>query len=172
MVFCELQYAFGMGLNSPNVHTVIHWGAPRQVDMYVQETGRGGRDGHLTNARLYFTPRSSWSSIMKEYYTNSSRCRREILMSVFVENPSCITKPSLLHVCCDVCARACPCSVCKKKPSSSDILLNSSVCTKAVDCIPLITLSDDICALLHEKLCEYRHSLCPPDNSTASLMLG
>ena len=65
VVVCTV--AFGMGLDSPNVHTVIHWGAPRQVDMYVQETGRGGRDGHLTNARLYFTPRSSCSSIMKEY---------------------------------------------------------------------------------------------------------
>ena len=170
VVVCTV--AFGMGLDSPNVHTVIHWGAPRQVDMYVQETGRGGRDGHLTNARLYFTPRSSCSSIMKEYYTNSSRCRREILMSVFVDNPSCITKPSPLHVCCDVCARVCPCSECKMKPSSSDVLLHSSVCTEAVDCTPLVTLSDDVCALLHERLHEYRHSLCPPDNSTASLMLG
>ena len=31
--------AFGMGLDSPNVRTVIHWGAPCHVDMYVQETG-------------------------------------------------------------------------------------------------------------------------------------
>lgn len=34
--------AFGMGLDNPNVRTVIHWRAPRHVDMYVQETGRGG----------------------------------------------------------------------------------------------------------------------------------
>lgn len=45
--------AFGMGLESPNVRSVIHWGPPDDLDMYVQETGRGGRDGMLCKAILY-----------------------------------------------------------------------------------------------------------------------
>ena len=44
--------AFGMGLDSPNVHKIIHWGAPDKIAMYIQETGRGGRDGKLCNVEL------------------------------------------------------------------------------------------------------------------------
>ncbi len=29
--------AFGMGLDSPNVRKIIHWGAPDDVSMYIQE---------------------------------------------------------------------------------------------------------------------------------------
>ena len=46
--------AFGMGLDSPNVRTVIHWGPPEDLEMYVQETSRGGRDNVLSNAILYY----------------------------------------------------------------------------------------------------------------------
>ena len=95
--------AFGMGLDSPNVRSVIHWGSPQDVDMYVQETGRGGRDGTLCNATLYYNKRTSCSTMMKEYYMNSTKCRREMLMSAFTENPSdTIAKPSPLHACCDI----------------------------------------------------------------------
>lgn len=46
--------AFGMGLDSQCVRQVIHWGPSSQLEDYVQETGRGGRDGGLSLAILYF----------------------------------------------------------------------------------------------------------------------
>ena len=46
---------FGMGLDCPNVHQVIHWGPANDIDSYVQHTGRTGRDGKLSVAILYFT---------------------------------------------------------------------------------------------------------------------
>ncbi len=36
--------AFGLGMNCPDIHQVIHWGLPQDV-AYVQESGRAGRDG-------------------------------------------------------------------------------------------------------------------------------
>ena len=43
VLFCTI--AFGMGINIPNIRRVIHNGPPAKVDQYIQETGRGGRDG-------------------------------------------------------------------------------------------------------------------------------
>ena len=37
--------AFGMGLDSPNVREVIHWGTSADIESYVLESGRVGIDG-------------------------------------------------------------------------------------------------------------------------------
>ena len=37
---------FGMGLDCENIREVIHWGPSSDIESYVQESGRAGRDGH------------------------------------------------------------------------------------------------------------------------------
>lgn len=55
----ELDYicatnAFGMGINKQDVRTIIHFHIPSSIENYVQEVGRGGRDGNDSLAILIF----------------------------------------------------------------------------------------------------------------------
>lgn len=104
--------AFGMGLNSPNVRTVIHWGPPEDLKMYVQETGHGGRDNVLSNAILYYNKRdiaanSHATEEVKRYCENMSECRRALLIRQFTDEA--LDLPLHRHLCCDVCASVCLC---------------------------------------------------------------
>eukprot|EP00731_Ephydatia_muelleri_P005099 Em0002g1275a len=44
--------AFGMGLDCPDVQQVVHFGAPSDVETYIQETGRAGRNGNMALVTL------------------------------------------------------------------------------------------------------------------------
>lgn len=72
--------AFGMGVNKPNIRLVIHYHFPSQIESFIQEVGRAGRDGDSSVSLLFYSK--------KDYFIPAHLIQKELpsetdLASVF-----------------------------------------------------------------------------------------
>lgn len=101
--------AFGMGVNCKGVYRVIHFGPSKNVEAYIQETGRGGRDGKQSIAHIIYQG-LLLNHVEKDIklYVKSEECHRKVLMCQF-DNCNQMKCPEPKHLCCDNCAKKCDC---------------------------------------------------------------
>lgn len=101
--------AFGMGVDCKGVHRTIHFGPSKNVEAFIQETGRAGRDGKPSFSYLVYKGLmlNHVEKDIKEYL-KTKECRRKTLLKHFgIEH---LTISGSIHTCCDNCVSRCNCS--------------------------------------------------------------
>ncbi|XP_053387237.1 uncharacterized protein LOC128551014 [Mercenaria mercenaria] len=109
VVLCSTS--FSMGLDVKQVHTVVHFGPANDLDDYLQESGRAGRDPDRKYNAVLIKHRYCLSSqnisVEMKNFIKATTCRRVYLLKNFAEK----TSPLLpKHDCCDNCAATCTCT--------------------------------------------------------------
>ncbi|XP_061190406.1 putative ATP-dependent DNA helicase Q1 [Saccostrea echinata] len=101
-----------MGINIHQVHNVVHYGIPRELETFVQQMGRGGRDGKPSHELVLFKAHKGYLKHVEpelvRIVKDNSVCRRNILCNAFQTKHYELTP---LHACCDVCEKKCKCQL-------------------------------------------------------------
>ena len=107
--------AYGLGIDKPDIRTVIHRDCPPSVEAYLQESGRAGRDGLPSRAYFLWGPEDERSlsrakteadrmriTKLLAYARDTDHCRRGALLDLLNYEGE---KDSPGSRCCDVCEK-------------------------------------------------------------------
>lgn len=121
--------AFGMGIDIPDVKYVINYSAPRSMESFSQQSGRGGRNGDNAEAHLYVLPQNKskkqTDTSMLGLIKSTSCIRLHILSHFELSHAQYIFKsedePSSKCKCCNVCSNQCSCLQCNNLLDEKDM---------------------------------------------------
>ncbi|KAJ9500452.1 hypothetical protein H2202_004247 [Exophiala xenobiotica] len=116
--------AFGMGIDIPTIRFVIHYGLPRGMESFAQESGRAGRDNKAASSIILYTREEKERSEFRAksdanreksrpkaesrlvslqsvigFCENTDTCRHDLLARYFGDNPG----SAECYYACDVC---------------------------------------------------------------------
>ncbi len=88
--------AFGMGVDKSDIRTVIHTYAPSDALSFLQESGRGGRDGKHCHSLFLLKETPPHPSLITSIFSQTSTCIRALLLKALDEESEHCSG-------CDVC---------------------------------------------------------------------
>ncbi|MCR4938968.1 MAG: RecQ family ATP-dependent DNA helicase [Treponemataceae bacterium] len=138
--------AFGMGVDKKDIKTVIHLDVPATAEAFIQEAGRGGRDGSIAKSILVWSPEDSdkaaeakpgsRSRVMGDF-AQAESCRRQVLLDALgAEKAACAG--------CDICLGL-------KETAASDLTSALSFMKKYNKCYTKSQAAERLAGLAFEK---------------------
>jgi ATP-dependent DNA helicase RecQ len=132
--------AFGMGVDKKGIRSVVHAFIPEDVESYLQESGRAGRDGKEAHAFLLLDPKDEREA--REHAT-----ARSALALAFLDERRCI-RESLLALMGENAEGCSGCDVCLGRSFPRD---GETEITRVIRCSPLRFDEDGIIRFLEAK---------------------
>ena len=145
--------AYGLGIDKPDIRTVIHRDCPPSVEAYLQESGRAGRDGNPSAAVILWGPEDEGSlkraktetgaeriAKLMAYARDTGRCRRESLLDL-LDYDGERDSPGL--PCCDVCEKKASAAL-REENSLEDFFRRNRMAYTAGEAAGLLTQAENI----------------------------
>jgi ATP-dependent DNA helicase RecQ len=79
--------AFGMGIDIPDIRTVIHFMIPESIEQYYQEIGRAGRDGNGAISYILYSNKNI--QVRKTHFIDKSFPKNEEVSNLFKKATNC-----------------------------------------------------------------------------------